>query len=1055
MRVKFSFQLGLVFLNLILLTPFPLCGQGVLDSLFFSEMDSLYYNQQGEQAIQLTTEAQQRFKLAGEWESYINCFNQIARYLENDPNLDERKKVLHQAVTEGGNYLGTGHSLMGSVYQQKGELFIQLSELDSANVYLDKAISIFAKNHELESQCWALIVKGVGFYQYGRFKESESVLLGALSIVEAHPEIYVLVPNTIFQILAAIYTQTGAYDKSLESALLAVEISLSRPNNLHSDTVRLANQYNILGNIYVGRHDYDKAIRNFKIALNLGLKAQIAPSDILRYYIHIGNGFRRMGQYEEAQTYFLNSLSVLQNNPTTCTYKDTIKTQIFLAANQLALGNPQESILALLDFYPLIQTHKYLEIDYFFNLGKAYADNGELEKAIFYYKKAENSSPLQTNNYHEVYAKTLQQLGKNYALLDSLGLALEFLQQALTHIKPSFIPSSAFSNPTLIDFSAYELLLHILVIKAQVLEKMYTGELDSLKKILPTYELAFQVIDRIRHTQDSEASKLLLSTKARDIYDGAIGLLFQLYQASGDAQYLQTAFGYMEKSKSLVLLEGVREYKALQTQTESEFGTDSVFQALLQQEKQLNLDRVFYEQKLAEAERAKDSLKMNTLRNTLAKVYENQQILQRRFEKQYPAYHQVNFTDEVVTIEEVQQTITTDHSTALLEYYLASDAIYVIRILHDQVDFYRLDYPDDFAQMILAYRTSVGERDAYASEKDQFQAFTQSAYQLYKALLEPAIGNFPQAVQHLYVITDGEMGYISMESLLASLPSTDEVNFSAAHLDYIVEKWAISYGYSCTLLRENGQKGAAKRRLKPYGGFAPVYDQNRVTAERSCESGQPLGALPATEASVQQLQALLGGKHYLRANASKENFLTDAAKFQILHLSTHACVDDENPLFNRIFFANEYLPTYEVYNMHLNANLVVLSACETGFGELSKGEGIMSLARSFMYAGSQSVVTSLWNANDQATTQIMIDFHTYLHEGLSKAAALHQAKLDYLAKAPSRRSSPYYWSNFVLIGDTQAIAFDGFPWGYVWWMVIGFGVIALVIYWFLKRKKGK
>ncbi len=1055
MTEKLRFLIGSVLMITVFTTPSPLCGQGVSDSVFFAQMDSLYASNQGEKAIQLTQAAQPKFQLQEKWEAYIKCFNQVARFLEEAPDPIERKSMLRQAIEEGTPLLGPDHFLIGDAYQQKGELFIGLEQYDSAFFYLDKAILIFEKNKKLESHCWAIIIKAVSHYQLSDFQAAKASLLAALAIVEKHPTLNPDVSNTIFQILSAIYLQTGAYDKSLESALQAVNIFLTDTEFDYSDSVRLANMYNSLGSIYVERKDYEQAIRYYKIALNLCLKTEAIPSDIVLYNNCIGYGLRHMGQYEAAHSYFQNSLNVLQNHPNACTYKDTIETYIYLSGNQLELGNPFKSIQTSLYLYPLILRYKYLEIEYYYNLGNAYEDQHEWDKAIFYYKKAQNSSPLHTNNYQVMYTKILQRLGEVYTRLDSLDQALTAFQQALAYLKPAFSPNSSFDNPTLNGFSAYSLLLPILDAKAQALTKKYTGDITSLTKILPTYRLAAEVIEYIRQGQVSEASKLLLSTHARTIYDGAIGLLYQLYQVSGDPAYMEEAFQYMEKGKSLVLLEGIRAYKAMQTDLQPAVATDSVFQQLLQQEKQLKLDRVFYEQKLAEAQQQKDTLKIHTLENTLAETYAAEQVLQTQLKQQYPAYHQVNSSYEVVTIDQVQTAILGhDPSKALLEYYLGGDVIYVIRITSAEAQFFQLPYPEAFDQLILTYRKSLRGYAADNSESGHFQSFVQAAHQLYQGLMAPVVEGMPADAEQLYVITDGKLGYISFESLLTSLEEMDEINYSLNTLHYVIEDWMISYGYSSTLLLENGQKVATKRHLRSYGGFAPVYDQHAVVAERSCESGQPLGALPSTEESVQSLQALLGGKQYLRAKASKENFLADAAKFQILHLSTHACVDDQNPLFNRIFFAQEYLPTYEVYNMHLNANLVVLSACETGFGELSKGEGIMSLARSFMYAGSQSVVTSLWNANDQATTQIMIDFHTYLHEGLSKAAALHQAKLDYLAKAPSRRSSPYYWSNFVLIGDTQAIEFGGIL-GMNFWLIIGasllLGIIAFVL---INRRKG-
>ncbi|MCB0644641.1 MAG: CHAT domain-containing protein, partial [Phaeodactylibacter sp.] len=388
----------------------------------------------------------------------------------------------------------------------------------------------------------------------------------------------------------------------------------------------------------------------------------------------------------------------------------------------------------------------------------------------------------------------------------------------------------------------------------------------------------------------------------------------------------------------------IRESRAQESTIQAFSTADSTFRSLFREEQQLKIDRVFYERKLAEARQQQDTLKQASIETTLAGIYEQLQILQRHFETDYPAYHEVNFRMDLATIEKVQaELLGAQSDRALIEYHLGETAIYVMRITANEARFFRLAYPADFEPLIQQYRLAISTNQM--PEVTRFRQYTHAAHQLYQSLMAPVLADIPPGIRQLYLIPDGQLGFISFESLLTAAPASEAINYSLGALDYLIESWRVSYGYSGSLLLENKRYRQGARPRRPYAGFAPVFDElaNPIASERNCEDGNPLGALLHSETSVRELQQLLGGKYYLRAQASKANFLAAAADYQILHLSTHACVDELDPQFNRIFFADDFLPTYEIYNLRLNADLVVLSACETGYGELVKGEGIMSL----------------------------------------------------------------------------------------------------------------
>jgi len=182
------------------------------------------------------------------------------------------------------------------------------------------------------------------------------------------------------------------------------------------------------------------------------------------------------------------------------------------------------------------------------------------------------------------------------------------------------------------------------------------------------------------------------------------------------------------------------------------------------------------------------------------------------------------------------------------------------------------------------------------------------------------------------------------------------------------------------------------------------------------------------------LPPLLGGdnevpfyvKQLLDDRAGFEALLQQAPLYRIIHLSTHAGVDSAGQLPRvELYDRAAYLP--DIYALHLQADLVVLSACQTALGQFQAGEGVMSLSRAFAYAGAKGLVASLWTINEAATAQILRHMYAHLASGTSKPLSLHQAKLDYLndPTVPAFQKSPYYWAALTYVGDNSTVKMEG------------------------------
>jgi len=189
-------------------------------------------------------------------------------------------------------------------------------------------------------------------------------------------------------------------------------------------------------------------------------------------------------------------------------------------------------------------------------------------------------------------------------------------------------------------------------------------------------------------------------------------------------------------------------------------------------------------------------------------------------------------------------------------------------------------------------------------------------------------------------------------------------------------------------------------------------------------------SLQFNRVEVLECAEIFEGQPYIEGQAREYAFKQNAADAGILHLAMHAFLDDVNPLYSRLAFnlegegkegEDELLYAYELYNTRLNADLAILSACNTGAGRVAKGEGVMSLSHAFKYAGCPNVVLNYWPANDKSAKDLVVSFARHLKDGKGKSEALNEARKAYLQSAAPSDAHPYFWGGLTLIGDDEPV----------------------------------
>ncbi|MEM8909964.1 MAG: CHAT domain-containing protein, partial [Bacteroidota bacterium] len=429
---------------------------------------------------------------------------------------------------------------------------------------------------------------------------------------------------------------------------------------------------------------------------------------------------------------------------------------------------------------------------------------------------------------------------------------------------------------------------------------------------------ATDLIRSIRQSYQGERSKQVLAQTTQAIYEGAIQTALQLHQSSQDTRYLNQAFQFAESNKAILLLESMNDNWAK--------GVGGIPNELLQQEKALRIDIAFYEKTIREEKqkgKSADKAKIKSWEKQWFSSKNQYQELIADFEQNYPKYHQLKYQTDLITVAEVQEQLLTPQS-ALLEYFLGEEEVYLFCISQSGIQLWAQPWDALTQQHLQGLRDILQYPPQSANFKTQFEQFNQQANALYELLLAQPLATLDSAVQQLIIVPDGQLAYLPFDLLLTSPSTTTTVNYRPEALAYLFEDFSISYSYSSTLLQQNTHrpKESAPKNLVAY---APSFHSLVVGSREACTFNE-LYSLRCNQGEVKSICQLFDGKAQLATKANKSTFAAEAKQYQVIHLATHACADEADARLNRIFFTDDYLSSNDLYNLQLQADLVVLSA---------------------------------------------------------------------------------------------------------------------------------
>ncbi|MEE4197107.1 MAG: CHAT domain-containing tetratricopeptide repeat protein [Bacteroidales bacterium] len=847
-----------------------------------------------------------------------------------------------------------------------------------------------------------------------------------------------------YQSMGIIRKLSGQYDEALTYYHRAEQIYRQK-----NETGLLAYIYGNQANIYFIRQDYAKAKDFHLMALDIfNHNSSKYQKQISSTYNNLGNIYRLNHNFIQAIDYYIKSLTLkVENQPTFSTYAN-------LAICYENLGQPQKAEQYYIQAIETIRTHfsdtnLWLSLHYG-KYAQFLAKQGRNEKALDYFRKALKINQINFGEKNPLTAESYNQLGYFYHQNRDLEQAIFYYQRALLALANEFNDTSPAANPDIEKVLSKTHLLEVFKNKAIALSEqaIQTQEAELFRQSIHTFDLAIETSNRIRTGYLNESSKLQLVENTEVIISRAIEACYHAYQLENESVFLQHAFRFIESGKSAVLLEAIKGNQALTV--------GNIPDSLKQQETKLEKEIYTYEELIYEENKQEkpDSRKIAYWSKNLFELKQDYDQLISFLELQYPAYHNLKYNQEIVSLAFVKQKLAPNE--VLLEYSYSGSKLYSFMISKEKIRMHEVALNDKFNHNLDFLLGALSDNNFSTHTLGDFIRFQESSYNLYQELIAP----FEQEIRHkkLIIIPDNKLAYLPYDILIKKILPSTRINYRQQ--PYLIKNHQLSYSYSATLLYETRQRD--KTASKRLGAFAPTYNNIREITQNDLSIRQQyrekLFPLKGIKEEARNVVEIIGGDSYLDFEAAEETFKAVAPDYDILHLAMHTIIDDENPMYSKMAFTQKndttedgLLNTYEIYNMKLNCRMSVLSSCNSGSGKLHRGEGVISLARGFIYAGCPSIIMTLWSVEDKSGVDLMTRFYQNLKTGQNKAGALRQAKLDFIDHADPLKAHPYFWAGYVVIGDDTPLFHKStkFILAGVALLILGLSVILF----FRRRKK--
>ncbi len=903
------------------------------------------------------------------------------------------------------------------------------AERYEANLALIEELKKKAEYQELDCYRKGKLLHKIGVSHYGLLQDEKAIQYYEEVVFKVWKDCAEVPPseraNTIYN-MGVSYQYLDQMDvakKYIDEALYIFE------NDSEYSRLDLADTYYGVGKFYHDINDAFRAELYYQNAINLYQDFDNTEAwrfEVLNELTDISRNFK---EYNKAKKYIAKALSIYSSSPTTIDPLNlawvylNAGTTYFELKDYDTTRQMAENALEILSeekepFYYSIALELVAMIQ---------EEEGKLVKAeetMYRVLNIRKALYLNGESQHEIALA--------YENLCDILLRKGAIARAKLHLKQAFellLPSARFDSQDLPVIQRSKIiddnqLIRLIELKGKIFEAKYrdSGAIAFLEHALNAQYKIDSVINRSLVSFQFEQSKLDFLDVRFEHYGKAVSDALQLYRITKDRVYLEKAYYFSSKTKAIVLQQELNQTDAFHSSVPEEM----VFQEQALREKMNALHG-----QLLESSGDTDSI----LKAYTKAQYDLDAYLEE-IEREEPAYFKEKYAFiRPPSIKNVQKTVPKD--MAVVEYFIGKDSIYSFWIGRNRFFPVTVPYDLELQQALKSFTAQC--RDPQKKVSQKFSRL------LSKKLVGKGLAEMDDGIDRLCIIPDGPLHNLPFEALSGSNdPST-----------YLIEQYAISYSYSVALLfREDRKKD-----LKTYVGFGTSYSKTlneKLKARKRFFGNENLEQLTLSKREIGRGATIFDGETYIDEDATLANFLEHGDDADVLHLSLHGLVDTDDPARSCIIFDDHpekfILSPLELYGHQLSADLVLLSACHSASGKIYNGEGVQGMSKSFLLSGAHNILSSLWNASETSSMAITTEFLENVHAGRPTDLALHRSKLAYLSKTEPNKRHPYYWANFILLGEVDAPG--TFLKSTFFWITLGLVCCAaLATYLYVKTRK--
>jgi CHAT domain-containing protein len=949
--------------------------------------------------------------------------------------LDPALTWLKIAEKQAGYLDNLKPGLIASLFAEYGRYYYYMQDDEKAIVFYQKAIDILRKNPLKYPQEIAYSASLASILGYDHLEQSAALIRKCSNYFNNTTNHVQPAFAFTFLTMAEYYINIGTQISSAENLLQDATIILNA--YYPKDHCLYGVLYYLKSKVKYHKHDYENAlhynIQSLKVA---SLYPFLFSYQISNYSIMASAYYWYAHDYKKTINCCNLGIALIKNNRQSSAYLHYL-----IGLSNLRLGNQKQAETIFNQLIAHIQERKCssdfdLLVNVYITLGQI-ASKDKKSDRVFYWLNQALDVTKKTNHNNELLKLIHYHTAKAYYFFkQDYSRALEEIQKSIISGCTTFADIRPESNPPLSDILFGYSMIESFSLKAYLFYLLYDQDkqkLYYLENAMKCQELSVKLYERIIIGINEENSGLNLVNLKVTALNNAVSYANLLYQQTKKPEYAEKAFEYTEKSKMQLLL--------IKTLKENNLRRSGVPDSVIRQEQQLNNSIVEIENSIVlNNKTGKNPIVNDHLTRELSMLYDQRDVLIQSLEKKFPNYYKAKYSFNVSGIKKIQSILKSNE--VILEYQLLNTELITFVISRNDFKIFYCTIDHQLFDQIHNLHHSVSMDNSGEPFDQSFNSFIHSSYYLYDKLIRPVYKNI--AGKHLIIIPHNELTQIPFEVLISSLPAKKSPNFRS--LQYLIKEFPIIYAYSANLLLE-------KNRDKKFGRGTAIFIPDYGSYQKGAYA-EIFYQLKGAENEATAIKLLSHGKIFCNELASEASFKKYAKGYGILHIASHTMLDDANPMLSCMVMTNTAdtaddgkLYTYEISQMKLDAQLVVLSGCNTGFGVLRKSEGLISIARSFFCTGVQTIAYTLWPVADNAGSTLIGRFYKEIKRKKPLDEAMRNAKLDFIESADPVKSHPYYWANYMLLGNTDAINLNQYPgWSKTLLFAVGLSLILFMVY---------